>query len=58
MFFSNNIYVASVYSGPLNTHLIDFKKPYHIGKFSIPLTTVPFLSLYLHHENQKQNNSI
>jgi hypothetical protein len=28
MFFSNNIYVASVYSGPLNAHLLDFKKPY------------------------------
>lgn len=28
MFFSNNIYVASVYSGVLNAYILDFKNPY------------------------------
>jgi hypothetical protein len=28
MFFSNNIYVASVYSGSLNAYVLNFKKPY------------------------------
>lgn len=27
-FFSNNIYVASVYSGPLNAYVLNFKTPY------------------------------
>lgn len=28
MFFSNNIYVASVYAGVLNAYILNFKKPY------------------------------